>query len=179
MLADYLDQFDRLFPGVKAAYNGKSYYVWSSGDPHLLGAYSYLKVGQYTGFNGIQGQPEGNLHFAGEQTSVNFQGYIEGALRSGYRCATEARIGSSGATPPARGPSHLTAGFSVCAACCRSTTQRGARSRMPEIKLDSHHRATVEKIFSHPTSHNIDWRDVLSLLEAVGSVDHEHDGRSR
>jgi monoamine oxidase len=89
MLADYLDQFDQLFPGVKAAYSGKSYYVWSSGDPHILGAYSYLKVGQYTGFNGIQGRREGNLHFAGEQTSVNFQGYIEGALRSGYRCATE------------------------------------------------------------------------------------------
>jgi hypothetical protein len=47
---------------------------------------------------------------------------------------------------------------------------------MSEIKLDSHHRATVEKIFSHPTSHNIDWRDVLSLLEAVGSVEAEHDG---
>jgi hypothetical protein len=47
---------------------------------------------------------------------------------------------------------------------------------MPEIKLDSHHRATVEKIFSHPTSHNIDWRDVLSLLEAVGTVKEEHDG---
>jgi hypothetical protein len=47
---------------------------------------------------------------------------------------------------------------------------------MSEIKLDSHHRATVEKIFSHPTSHNIDWRDVLSLLEAVGTVEEEHDG---
>jgi hypothetical protein len=47
---------------------------------------------------------------------------------------------------------------------------------MSEIKLDSHHRATVEKIFSHPTSHNIDWRDVLSLLEAVGTVKEEHDG---
>jgi monoamine oxidase len=89
MVHDYLDQFDRLFPGVKAAYNGRSYYVWSSGDPHLLGAYSYLAVGQYTGFNGIQGQREGNLHFAGEHTSVDFQGYIEGALRSGYRCADE------------------------------------------------------------------------------------------
>jgi hypothetical protein len=48
---------------------------------------------------------------------------------------------------------------------------------MPEMKLDSHHRATVEKIFSHPTSHNIDWRDVLSLLEAAGTVHHEHDGK--
>lgn len=89
MVADYLDDWDRLFPGVKKAYNGRAYYVWSPGDPHILGAYSYLKVGQYTGFNGVQGQRQGNLHFAGEQTSINFQGYIEGALRSGYRCAAE------------------------------------------------------------------------------------------
>jgi monoamine oxidase len=89
MVEDYLDNWERLFPGVKAAYNGKAYYVWSPGDPHILGAYSYLKVGQYTSFNGIQPQREGNLHFAGEQTSINFQGYIEGALRSGYRCAAE------------------------------------------------------------------------------------------
>jgi monoamine oxidase len=89
MVADYLDQFNAIFPGLKAAYNGKSYYVWSTGDPHIRGAYSYLKVGQYTGFNGIQGRREGNLHFAGEHTSVNFQGYIEGGLRSGYRCANE------------------------------------------------------------------------------------------
>jgi monoamine oxidase len=99
MLADYLDQFDQLFPGVSAAYNGKSHYVWSSGDPHILGAYSYLKVGQYTGFNGIQGQPEGNLHFAGEHTSIDFQGYIEGALQSGYRCAEEVAGGRGRARP--------------------------------------------------------------------------------
>jgi monoamine oxidase len=89
MIDDYLDQYDALFPGTRAAFNGKSFYVWSSGDPHIRGAYSYLKVGQYTGFNGVQGRREGNLHFAGEHTSVNFQGYIEGALRSGRRCADE------------------------------------------------------------------------------------------
>jgi monoamine oxidase len=89
MLRAYLDEFNLLFPGVAGAYNGRSYYVWSPGDPHILGAYSYLKVGQFTGFNGIQGEREGNLHFAGEQTSINFQGYIEGGLRSGYRCADE------------------------------------------------------------------------------------------
>ena len=63
--------------------------VSAPGDPHIRGAYSYLAVGQYTGFNGIQGVRQGNLHFAGEQTSLDFQGYIEGALRSGYRCAAE------------------------------------------------------------------------------------------
>ncbi|HEX4064336.1 MAG TPA: NAD(P)/FAD-dependent oxidoreductase [Streptosporangiaceae bacterium] len=92
MVRAYLGGFDALFPGVSRAYNGRAYYVWSPGDPHILGAYSYFKPGQYTGFNGVQGQQEGNLHFAGEQTSMNFQGYIEGGLRSGYRCATE--IGS-------------------------------------------------------------------------------------
>jgi monoamine oxidase len=89
MVEDYLAGFEALFPGSRSLYNGKGFYVWSSGDPHILGAYSYLKVGQYTGFNGIQGRREGPLHFAGEHTSINFQGYIEGALRSGRRCADE------------------------------------------------------------------------------------------
>jgi monoamine oxidase len=89
MVADHLAGFEQLFPGSRSLYNGNAFFVWSSGDPHILGAYSYLAVGQYTSFNGIQGRPEGRLHFAGEQTSLNFQGYIEGALRSGYRCAGE------------------------------------------------------------------------------------------
>ena len=89
MIRAYLRGFDALFPGVSRAYNGRSYFVWSPGDPHIRGAYSYLAVGQYTSFNGIQGVRQGHLHFAGEQTSLNYQGYIEGALRSGYRCAAE------------------------------------------------------------------------------------------
>jgi monoamine oxidase len=89
MVKEYLACYEQFWPGVSAAYCGKAYYAWSSGDPHILGAYSYLKVGQYTAFNGIQGRQHGSLHFAGEHTSVNFQGFIEGALRSGYRCARE------------------------------------------------------------------------------------------
>ncbi len=89
MVDTYLRGFDQLFPRVSRAFNGRSYFVWSPGDPHILGAYSYLAVGQYTAFNGIQGVRQGNLHFAGEQTSLDFQGYLEGALRSGYRCAAE------------------------------------------------------------------------------------------
>ena len=44
-------------------------------------------------------------------------------------------------------------------------------------KLDSHHRKTVEKLFAHPTSHNIQWHDVLSLLQAAGEAEEVHDGR--
>jgi hypothetical protein len=45
------------------------------------------------------------------------------------------------------------------------------------IKLDGHHRVTVEKIFQHPVGHNIQWHDVLSLLESVATVVTERDGR--
>ncbi len=44
-------------------------------------------------------------------------------------------------------------------------------------ELDGHHRATVEKIFNHPVSHNIQWHDVVSLLERVGTVNDERDGK--
>jgi hypothetical protein len=43
--------------------------------------------------------------------------------------------------------------------------------------LNNHHRDTLEKIFSHPTSANIEWRSVISLLAAVGAVDEEHNGK--
>jgi hypothetical protein len=41
--------------------------------------------------------------------------------------------------------------------------------------LNNHHRDTLRKIFEHPASHNIEWREVVSLLEAVGTVDVRHD----
>jgi hypothetical protein len=43
--------------------------------------------------------------------------------------------------------------------------------------LSNHHRNTLAKIFEHPVSHNIEWNDVVSLLEAVGTVSERHDGK--
>jgi hypothetical protein len=45
------------------------------------------------------------------------------------------------------------------------------------VHLTSHHRDTLLQIFQHPTSHNIEWHDVLSLLEVAGTVEQEHDGK--
>jgi hypothetical protein len=42
-------------------------------------------------------------------------------------------------------------------------------------QLSKHHRTTLREIFEHPTSHNVEWRAVLSLLESIGTVD-EHRG---
>ena len=45
------------------------------------------------------------------------------------------------------------------------------------MHLSSHHRDTVRKIFSHPTSSNTEWRGVLSLLEYVGTTTEERNGK--
>ena len=45
------------------------------------------------------------------------------------------------------------------------------------VHLNNHHRDTLEKILQHPAGHNIEWLDILSLLEAVGSVNENHDGK--
>ena len=43
--------------------------------------------------------------------------------------------------------------------------------------LTHRHRDTLQRIFSHPSSGNIEWRQVLSLLEAVGTTTEEHNGK--
>jgi hypothetical protein len=43
--------------------------------------------------------------------------------------------------------------------------------------VNSEHVDTVEKIFGHPASGNVEWRQVRSLLEAVGTVTERHNGR--
>jgi hypothetical protein len=48
---------------------------------------------------------------------------------------------------------------------------------MSDVHLNNHHRDTVEQIFSHPPSGNVEWRRVLSLLETVGTVTKHHNGK--
>ena len=43
--------------------------------------------------------------------------------------------------------------------------------------LSNHERNTLRQIFQHPVSHNIEWREVVSLLETVGTVSERHDGK--
>jgi hypothetical protein len=45
--------------------------------------------------------------------------------------------------------------------------------------LNHRQRNTLVQIFEHPVGHNIEWPHVLSLLEAVGSVDELDDGKYR
>jgi hypothetical protein len=45
--------------------------------------------------------------------------------------------------------------------------------------LDRRHRDTLRKIFSHPSSGNLEWREVHSLLDVVGTTTQDHNGKLR
>jgi hypothetical protein len=49
-------------------------------------------------------------------------------------------------------------------------------SNLEPAHLSNHHRNTLLQIFQHPTSHNIEWHDVVSLLESVGSLEERREG---
>jgi hypothetical protein len=45
------------------------------------------------------------------------------------------------------------------------------------FRLNGRHQITYETIFRHPTSHNLEWHDVRSLLAALADVTEGHDGK--
>ena len=54
-----------------------------------MASYSCWLVGQYTTIAGHEARVQGRVHFAGEHTSVDYQGFMEGGAESGFRAADE------------------------------------------------------------------------------------------
>ena len=84
-----LKQLDQLFPGTSAAFTGLAYEDHWSEDPWVQGAYSFWKVGQATTYAQLAAAPEGSILFAGEHTSFENEGYLDGAVETGERAAGE------------------------------------------------------------------------------------------
>ena len=70
---------------------GKSAWMDWARQPNHLGSFAGAKVGQYTTLLEQAAPPseDGRIHFAGEHTSVDFLGYMNGAVESGERAARE------------------------------------------------------------------------------------------
>jgi monoamine oxidase len=85
----FLKQLEPVFPGISKKWNGKATLSTPMLDPNLNCSYSYWKVGQYVGFSGWEGLRQGNIHFAGEHCSQDFQGYMEGGASTGVAAANE------------------------------------------------------------------------------------------
>jgi monoamine oxidase len=84
-----LSQLEPIFPGITGQWNGKAMLSTPFTDPNFLCSYSYWKPGQYTGFSGYEKVRQGNIHFAGEHCSQDFQGFMEGGAQEGVRAANE------------------------------------------------------------------------------------------
>jgi monoamine oxidase len=84
-----LKQLTPVFPGITKQWNGKAMLSTPFTDPNFLCSYSYWKPGQYTGFSGYEKARQGNIHFAGEHCSQDFQGFMEGGASEGVRAANE------------------------------------------------------------------------------------------
>jgi len=85
----FLAQIEPVFPGMTRKWTGKAQLsVWHV-SPFHYGAYAYWTPGYMHRFSTYEGVPIGPIHFAGEHTSSNFQGYMEGAAEEGQRAANE------------------------------------------------------------------------------------------
>ena len=85
----FLGQIDPVLPGLDKKWNDKVTFDYWPSNPWVKGAYSYWKVGQYTRFAGSEYERSGNCHFCGEHTSIDSQGYLNGAVETGQRAAAD------------------------------------------------------------------------------------------
>jgi monoamine oxidase len=94
---------DVVLPGVAAARSGmrEARFHWPS-HPWTRGSYAAYLPGQWTTLRGAEGERAGTLHFAGEHTSLDAQGFMEGGCESGERAAREvlASLGLGAAPSP-------------------------------------------------------------------------------
>ena len=84
-----LPDLEQVWPGMTLAYTGKAVIMHWPTSPTMKGSYTCYKVGQWSTFNGSEGLREGNLHFCGEHTSIDFQGWMEGGAETGGLVAAE------------------------------------------------------------------------------------------
>lgn len=88
-VAWFLSQVERIYPGTMAAYTRRAYEDHWALDPWVRGSYSYARVGQAATYVRLAGQTEGAIHFAGEHTSIENQGFLDGGVETGERAARE------------------------------------------------------------------------------------------
>jgi monoamine oxidase len=100
---------ERAYPGTTRDRNGKvSRFHWPT-FAWTKGSYACYKPGQWTTIAGAEGLPVGNLFFAGEHCSYDFQGYMNGAAQSGADTAKLVMSRVSGSALRARQQAALTA----------------------------------------------------------------------
>jgi monoamine oxidase len=84
---DYVAQAEAMYPGMGRNYNERRLASAWSTNPLHGGSYSSFRPGQTERFADQAFAPVGRVHFAGEHCSREFQGFMNGAVETGLRCA--------------------------------------------------------------------------------------------
>ncbi|HEX6277057.1 MAG TPA: FAD-dependent oxidoreductase [Polyangiaceae bacterium] len=82
-------ELENVFPGIGAAYvEGSARRMHWPNASFTRGSYTCYRPGQWS-FWQLEGERAGNVHFCGEHTSPDFQGWMEGAAETGAFVAAE------------------------------------------------------------------------------------------
>lgn len=84
----YVGEMEQVFPGSKKAYANKHVFACWSSYPFVKASYTCPKPGQWNSAMLHTSDPVGDVYFAGEHCSVDYQGYMNGAAETG-RVASE------------------------------------------------------------------------------------------
>jgi len=94
----FAGELERVFPGIAGLRIGEARFHWPTFE-WMKASYACYLPGQWTSICGAEGERVGNLHFAGEHTSLDFQGFMEGGCESGQRAAQEILVDLGLAAP--------------------------------------------------------------------------------
>jgi monoamine oxidase len=99
----FREELNQVFSGIADKFDGKRALMNWPGYKFTRGSYSCPLVGQYTTLLKVAPEPElkGRLIFAGEHTSGEFSGFMNGAVESGNRAAKEILDRTKSALPKA------------------------------------------------------------------------------
>jgi monoamine oxidase len=85
----YVGQMEEVFPGSKKAYANKHVFACWSSYPFVKASYTCPKPGQWNAAMLYTAEPIGDVFFAGEHCSVDYQGFMNGAAETGRLAAEQ------------------------------------------------------------------------------------------
>ena len=88
----FLPLLEQVYPGARAAYSGQAQRFYWPKERWIKASYSTNQIGHLTTLGGSEGEAVGGLHFCGEHTSLDYQGFMEGGAESGERAAQEVLV---------------------------------------------------------------------------------------
>jgi monoamine oxidase len=85
----YVGQMEEVFPGSKNGYANKHVFACWSSYPFVKASYTCPKPGQWNTAMLYTSEPVGDVYFAGEHCSVDYQGFMNGAAETGRLAAEQ------------------------------------------------------------------------------------------